>query len=102
MINIGLKIKENRIVKNLSANKLAQILEVDSSTISKIENGKAFPSIQLLNKFCNYMGITLSDFFAEDAPDISPELRRLLDEAKNLTPTQIQKLTEFIQTMKGE
>ena len=50
----------------LSSSKLAGELGITSSTISAIETGKNLPSVQLLEKVCDYFEISLSEFFAEE------------------------------------
>ena len=54
-----------------------------SSTISAIEIGKNLPSLQLLEKICDYFEISLSEFFAEEdetknKSDLSDEERYIL------------------------
>jgi hypothetical protein len=40
--------------------------------------------------------ISLSDFFAENKPELEPDLRRLLDTTKKLTPQEREKLTSLL------
>jgi transcriptional regulator with XRE-family HTH domain len=102
-IDIGLRFKKIRTSNGLSANKLANSLGIDPSTLTKIEKGSSLPSIKLLISFCDYFNINLSDFFDDGiASDtvITPELKELLDNAKDLTPEQLKQLTEFLKSMK--
>lgn len=67
----------------LSSSKLAGELGITSSTISAIETGKNLPSLQLLEKICDYFEISLSDFFSEESKyknetDLSDEERYIL------------------------
>lgn len=55
-IRIGDSIKNIREKKGYSQNKLASIMKVNRSTISKIENGKFNLSIDYLSKFSFFFG----------------------------------------------
>ncbi len=55
------KLKELRKEKHLTTKELAQILQVRDSTISRWENGKMSPSIDMLYKIAVFFGVT-SDY----------------------------------------
>lgn len=57
------RIKQLRTHFKISANKLSQELGISQPALSKIENGKSFPSWSLLEKICNYFNIVFSEFF---------------------------------------
>ena len=71
------------------------------SQINKIEHGVTKPSIDSLERICSALNVTLSDFFASEAPTLAPSLSRLLQAAERLTEEERQKLTELLNTMKG-
>ncbi|ANB56253.1 helix-turn-helix family protein [Anoxybacillus sp. B7M1] len=98
MFDIGSRIIALRNLHNISANKLSKELNVDPSTINKIEKGTAKPSIDLLFKICSYFNITLAEFFDTQTSDLPPDLLQLIETAKKLTPKERQKITELIQT----
>lgn len=104
MINIGKKLIQIRKINNISANKLAISIGVDPSTINKIEKGTAKPSIDLLIKICEFFSITLSEFFNNgnnsEPVILNPQLKELLDNAKDLTPEQLELLSKFIKSIK--
>lgn len=102
MIDIGKKLIHIRKSNNISANKLALSIGVDPSTINKIEKGTAKPSIDLLIKICEFFSITLSEFFNDNLERVTltPELKDLLNSAKDLTPEQLELLSKFIQSLK--
>jgi transcriptional regulator with XRE-family HTH domain len=50
-LNIGLKIRQYRIMKSFSQQHLADLMGISRATISKIENGKFSISIDYLAKF---------------------------------------------------
>lgn len=55
--NIGKIIRNRREVKGFSQDELAEMMEVQRSTISKIENGKFGVSIDYLVKFAWYLDL---------------------------------------------
>ncbi len=109
MYNYGERFKELRQTKNISANKLSKLLNVDPSTISKIENGSAFPSIQLLEKLCGYFEITLYSFFKNNVDNVAfdvadnnclnSKVSELLKVANSLSDEQIKQLINFLKTI---
>ena len=60
-IEIGNKIREIRIKKGLSQEKLALLSDLDRTYIPGIENGKRNISITVLKKISNALGMTVSD-----------------------------------------
>ncbi|MDO6353974.1 helix-turn-helix domain-containing protein [Caloramator sp. CAR-1] len=98
-MNIGEKLRNLRLKYNYSTLKLARAAGVAQSYISDIEAGKSNPTIDKLSKILSVYGISLSEFFAEDEPQLSPELKQLLDTAKNLTPEQLSMLNAFIASL---
>lgn len=60
-IEIGNKIREIRIKKGLSQEKLALLSDIDRTYIPSIENGKRNISITVLKKISNALGMTVSD-----------------------------------------
>ncbi len=100
-MDYGKRVKYFRDVAGISANALAKEVCLDPTTIYKIEANDAKPSLGSLERICEALGITLADFFAEENPEVDPELRRLLETAKKLSPEQreyLHKLLESIST----
>jgi len=99
MINIGSRIKEIRKSKNITASMLADQIGVAQSFISGIENGNKKCSLETLDSICTCLDISLAGFFREDAPELEPELKRLLAASKNLTSQQRELITKFFETL---
>lgn len=64
---IGPNIRELRRKKNLTQYELAQVVNKDVSTISKIETNKAKPSIQTLKLIAEALETTMSELINEKA-----------------------------------
>lgn len=96
------RIKELMDDKGISAYKLAKISNVSSTYIREIIAGEKQPTVEVISRICNGFGITLVDFFSEESPELKPELRKLLETAKDFSPDQLDKLNMFLETIKGE
>jgi transcriptional regulator with XRE-family HTH domain len=94
-VNIGERLRQIRQIHNISAKKLARELEVDPSTISKIENNQALPSIELLLKICEYFKITPADFFDNVSRETTPEIQELVLLAKKLPQEDLKLLQQI-------
>lgn len=95
-MGIGELIKMHRIEQKLSMNALAKKADIAQSGLSDIEAGKRQPTFDLLEKIVYALNLTWSEFFQEVKPDISPEMRSLLNNANKLTPEQVEALNQFI------
>ncbi len=67
MENIGPRLKRLRTHQGLSQRKLAKNAGVSNATISLIEHGRTDPSLGLLKRVLDAMGVSFADFFAADA-----------------------------------
>ena len=65
-MEIGKRIKELRIMCNLTQEELANRTELTKGYISQLENDLAEPSISTLSDIVNALGTNLTDFFKED------------------------------------
>jgi transcriptional regulator with XRE-family HTH domain len=97
-MDIGSRLTKFREAKGLSKNKLAKSAGVTQGFISQVESGNRLPTLEVLNRICSALGISLSEFFADDQePEIPPDLRRILDTARRLTPRQRELLLEVME-----
>lgn len=65
-MNIGQKLKELRIAKNLTQEELADRSELSKGFISQLERDLTSPSIATLVDILQCLGTNLSEFFSED------------------------------------
>jgi transcriptional regulator with XRE-family HTH domain len=63
-MELGRKLKELRISKNLNQSDLAKILKVDRSTYGKYETGDSSPDFEKLIKLANYFKVPIDDLFS--------------------------------------
>ena len=99
----GTRIRQLRERHRISRYALAKHSGVSLSFLNVLEREHKEPTVSTLQKICNALGVSLSDFFANDlpAPEIPPHIRELLETTKDLDPEQIERLTEFIKGLKS-
>ena len=60
MSNIGQQIKERRKSLKVTQRKLAELAGIGINTLTKIERGEANPSLSILNKVLDTLGLELT------------------------------------------
>lgn len=66
MDDLGQQLRNLRIRRGLSQRKLAQLAGVSNATVSLIEHGRTDPSMGLLRKILDTLGVSFAEFFAAD------------------------------------
>ncbi|GAW28558.1 helix-turn-helix domain-containing protein [Carboxydocella sp. ULO1] len=105
-MNIAARITQLRQEKGYSTTKLAKLAGIAQSTLREIELGNTSPTWDTIQKLCKALEISelslLAPVSSAPADSLPPEIGDLLEEAKDLTPEQVEALTEFIRRMKGD
>lgn len=57
----GMKIKIERIKKDISQEQLAEMADLHRTTLGGIENGKNMPNLETIAKLANALGLSLSE-----------------------------------------
>lgn len=85
--------------KQMSRYKLSQKTGLAQSSISNLLNRKSIPTVITLDRICEGLGITLSQFFAGDGeiPDLTEEQRDLLEEWNELSEEEKSLVKAYIQ-----
>lgn len=83
--NVGINLKKLRKAKNLTQENLAEILNMQTQSITFIETGRTFISSEVLANLCNYFDVEPSFFFksrniesSEQEINIKKEITKLL------------------------
>lgn len=97
---IGSQLKSLRKVKSLTTKELAKKVNISQSYISRFENDRAIPDIDMLERILKALGTDLSSFFSTDLNDVPEDLIQLIDTVKTLSPKARIKLNEFLLLMK--
>lgn len=66
MDDVGMRLRQLRQSRGLSQRKLARTAGVSNATVSLIEHGKTDPSMGLLRKILDSLGVSFGEFFAAD------------------------------------
>lgn len=77
-MNIGDKIKEQRLKKELTQEQLSELLNVSRSTVSSWEVGRNYPDLETIVAISDLFGISLDNLLREDtemAKDLSKKMR---------------------------
>jgi len=100
-MNIAVRVKELRKKQGLSMRKLAERSGLGQTFISSIEAGQKQPTLDSLLKLSSGFGITLIDMLGGDpsTESLPSHLQDLLNNARQLTPTQITALNQFLISM---
>lgn len=76
---IGKLIKSLRMKQNLSQTQLAQQLNVTSQAISKWENGRGIPDIEMLKKLCEIFNLNMDDLIrGEERKSDSKKIKKII------------------------
>lgn len=95
-MDIGQRIKTTRERKSISMNALSKKSGAAQSAISEIESGKRQPTFEVLEKIITGLGYTLSEFFADQSPELSPEVRQIVEKVQKLPPDKIKVLNAVL------
>lgn len=96
-MNVVQKIYNLMQDNNWTIYRLAELSEVNESTLKSMFSRHSLPSIENLEKICNAFGITLSEFFDENIPDdelllIQSKYKTLNEKRKTLIKELIKEL----------
>ena len=64
--DLGLKIKNIRITKNLTQQEFSDLLVIAPQTLSKWERGMSIPNIFYIKKMCEVLGVSIIEIVGED------------------------------------
>lgn len=97
--NFGEKLRILRKARGLTTQQLADKVAVSQSYISRFENNRAVPDIELLDKILQALDSDLGTFFSDGAADTTIDLIQLIETVKSLTPEARIKLNEFLKAV---
>lgn len=82
--NLGEVVRELRIQKNITQEKLSEYLELQPRSVTAIENGKTFISCEVLEKLANYFEVDPSIFFINKVNVYNPNEQEYYNDIKRL------------------
>lgn len=95
----GLRIKNIRERLKYTQEQMSELIQIDISALSKIENGKNFPSYETLYKFFGILKINPTELFDfEDFQTLEDDLtdKIIFEQIKDLSSRNKQKIQKFI------
>lgn len=102
-MNVANRIVEFKELRGFSSYKLAQLSGVSQTYIRELESGTKQPTVEILSKILLALNVSWAEFFGEkNTPELAPELRRLLNAAKELTPEQLKAVQALLDSMKED
>ena len=117
---LAVRLRELRKTKGLTQKNIAEIFNLDTSSICKYESGQATPQADIVKKFAEFFQVTTDYLYGlSDNPNPplqysdevvtklaqlkdSPCYRILCDLIKNASPEDIEKLKIIHDTIKGK
>nr|WP_269435771.1 helix-turn-helix transcriptional regulator [Gracilibacillus suaedae] len=101
-LKIGEQLKALRKSLNLTSQEVANRVNISQSYISRFENDRSVPDVEMLAKILKALGTDMTTFFSyyEDNQNIPTDLAQLIEMSKKLTPEERIKLTEFLTVLK--
>ena len=86
---LGKKIKEIRKTRNLTQEKLAEFVDLETSSLSAIESGRAFPSMVTLEKLAKVLNVPVKMFFDFNQEKTIDEMKSSIVENMYMIPDKI-------------
>ena len=94
---LGLRIKELREKRGLTQLQLAEILNMESSNLSKIERGIQIPKEESLEKIASTFQVEIKDLFDYEHFSAKQDLITKINEILNSsTPDEVQKYYKIL------
>lgn len=97
-IYFGENLKELRLKKNLTQEKLAEFLGVSFQTISKWERCETYPDITMLPEIARYFKISVDDLLGINKAENEAEIEKQIQTYDNLTDKRL--MWELISSLK--
>jgi transcriptional regulator with XRE-family HTH domain len=94
---LGQRIKEFRERKKLTQDNLAELVGIDPKHLSRIENGRNFPSLETLEKLVENLNINFQDLFRVDYVESREFMTNLIcAEIKNLSDEKLKFIYKMV------
>ncbi|WP_052487966.1 helix-turn-helix domain-containing protein [Gordoniibacillus kamchatkensis] len=93
---IGDKLKQLRKSKGLTTNEVAEKINVSQSYISRFENNRAVPDIEMLANILEVLGTDIPSFFTDESYSLPPDLMQLIETTKKLPSEERKALNEYL------
>ena len=96
---LGKRLKELRTRRGLKQEKLAEMIDVDPTTISNIENGKNYPSLINLEHLLRVLGFSFIEAFDFEHKKSDEDLRAEIISRMDQFPEKIPDFYKIIMAL---
>lgn len=96
---LGKRLREIRKHKGINQEKLAELIDVDPTTISNIENGKNYPSMINLENIIKVLGVTFTEVFDFEHKNSNENLINQINNALKNNPDKIEDFYKIIMAL---
>lgn len=96
--DISLRLATLRTKKKVSAREMSLAIGQNPNYVNHIETGNAAPSLLGLSYICEYLGITMSEFFDFDSAN-PIKLSRINEYLKKLDDEQLEIVENLVKNM---
>jgi len=93
---LGKRIRELRKRKGINQEKLAELINVDPTTISNIENGKNYPSMNNLENLLEVLNSSFTEVFDFEHKNSKEDLMLQITQKLKNNPEQIEVFYKII------
>lgn len=96
---LGKRLRELRKRKGINQEQLAEMIDVDPTTISNIENGKNYPSLVNLENLLNVLDSSFLDAFDFEHKNSSEDLISQINEKLQTNPDKLEDFYKIVMAL---
>jgi transcriptional regulator with XRE-family HTH domain len=96
---LGRRIRHIRKKNDLSQEKFAELICIDPNSVSRIECGVHYPSMDTLEKISTVLEVEIRDLFIFNNKESAEEMRSFL--VKTASEAGVDKLRELVRVVRG-
>lgn len=99
---LGRRIRSERKARNLTQQELADAAGMDTTHLSRIESGKAVPSINVVKKLSDVLGLPIATLFADIPTSKVPDhgwADKMGSMVKEMSPKQRSKILRILKSI---
>ncbi len=99
-MDVGARIRNLRKSKKLTTRDLAELADISQPVISRLENNTRSADVELIERICSALNLSLQDFFADvqEQESLPLEVRQVIDKVKKLPPDKLKVLNDVLDT----
>ena len=96
---LGKRLRELRKRRNITQEKLSELVSVDPATISNIENGKNYPAMNNLENIIDVLGVSYAEVFDFEHKEPVYNLISKINEIMNTHPEHVELFYKIIKAI---